>query len=318
MNAAVLKLKQAIAGAAAGARSLAQRLGRLPVILVLFGLALPLGSAQAGSVAPESLAASFDQANKLYEQGKYTDAAAAYQKLLQADPGSAALNFNLGNAWFKAGQSGRAIAAYRQAEKLVPRDPNLRFNLNFVRKKISGSDSAPPETWHHRLAALTLNEWTLLAMGAVWLWFLLLALRELRPSLRKSLSGYTATAGLAALLLSGCLAAAIYEQAGVKEAVVIATNAVVRFGPLEESGVSFQLRDGSEVTVLDRKEMVEGDRKQDWLQVQDATHRVGWLQRDQVILLGGPQPLAANRIALTPALSHAMGEGELSSIGKRD
>ena len=91
----------------------------------------------------QNTAALFDEANKLYEQAKYQEAATAYEKLLQSDPASAALYFNLGNAWFKAGQSGRAIAAYRQAERLAPRDPDLRFNLNFVRKKVSGSDFAP-------------------------------------------------------------------------------------------------------------------------------------------------------------------------------
>src|SRR5205814_7956079 len=122
-----------------------------------------------------------------------------YEKMLHADSNSPALYFNLGNARFKAGQSGRAIAAYRQAEILAPRDPSLRFNLNFVRKKVSGSESIPVETWGHWLAALTLNEWAALAMGAFWLWFLLLALREIRLALRKTLSGYTATAGVVLL-----------------------------------------------------------------------------------------------------------------------
>src|SRR2546421_7332332 len=169
----------------------------------------------------ESTASVFDQANKLYEQGKYTEAAMAYEKLVGAASASPALYFNLGNAWFKAGQSGRAIAAYRQAEKLAPRDPNLRFNLNFVRKKVSGSDSVPPENWRRWLATLTLNEWTTLAMIAFWLWFLLLALRELRPSLRKNLGGYTATAGAAAIALVSCLATTAYEQSHLKQAVWI-------------------------------------------------------------------------------------------------
>jgi tetratricopeptide (TPR) repeat protein len=235
--------------------------------------------------------ASFDQANRLYEQGKYTEAATAYENLLPSLPASAALYFNLGNAWYKAGQSGRAIAAYRQAEKLAPRDPNLRFNLNFVRKKVSGSDSIAAEGWQHWFASLTLNEWTGLATGAVWVWFLLLALREARPVLKKSLGGYTATTGAATMILLAALATAICEQYRVKEAVVIATNAVVRYGPLEESHVYYQLRDGSEVNVLDEKELTLGQKKQAWLQVQeqDGTRRIGWVQRDQVILLAAAQ-----------------------------
>ena len=70
----------------------------------------------AAPVRGENLAPAFDQANRLYEQGKYAEAASAYENLLHADSNSPALYFNLGNARFKAGQSGRAIAAYRQAE----------------------------------------------------------------------------------------------------------------------------------------------------------------------------------------------------------
>jgi tetratricopeptide (TPR) repeat protein len=261
------------------------RYARLLCAIVFF-IALTAAS------AAEPLAPLFDQANKLYEQAKFAEAAAAYEKLIPSDPNSPALYFNLGNAEFKAGESGRAIAAYRRAEMLAPRDPSLRFNLNFVRKKVSGSESAPAENWRHRLANLTLNEWTALAMSAFWLWFFLLALRELRPTLRKNLSGYTATAGVAALVLTGCLAMAHHEQSRVQEAVVVATNAVVRYGPLEESQVFYQLRDGSEVTVLDEKELAVGEKKQSWLQVQDATRRIGWVQRDQVILLATTRPIS--------------------------
>jgi tetratricopeptide (TPR) repeat protein len=228
------------------------------------------------------LATAFDQANRFYEQGQFTNAAAAYERLIQSARGSATLYFNLGNAWFKAGQNGRALAAYRQAERLAPRDPSVRFNLQFVRKKVSGSETVPGPLWRRWLSALTLDEWTLLAMGAYWIWFLLLSLRESRTGLRKALRGYTATAGVAALLLAGCLIAANAQQSRAVEAVVIVSEAVVRYGPLEESQVFYQLRDGSEVTVLDEKQVSNG---QTWLQVQDTLRRVGWLKRDQVLVL---------------------------------
>ncbi len=268
-----------------GLRYFCRRTCVLTVALASLLLSLSCAGAQ-------NTMALFDQANKFYEQGKYVEAATGYEKLLQSEHSSAALYFNLGNAWFKAGQSGRAIASYRQAERLAPRDPNLRFNLNFVRRKVSGADALPVEGWQHWLATLTLNEWTALAMGAFWLWFLLLALREFRPSLRRSLGGYTATAGVAAMALLGTLALVAYEQSRIKQAVVIATNAIVRYGPLEESHVFYQLRDGSEVTVLDEKDLNIGDKRQSWMQVQDATHRVGWVQRDQLILLVSTPPLS--------------------------
>jgi tetratricopeptide (TPR) repeat protein len=227
----------------------------------------------------------FDAANKFYEQGRYSEAATAYEKLVQSGHRSETLYFNLGDAWFKAGQLGRAIAAWRLGESLAPRDPALRFNLQFARKKVSGSDSAPNANWQRALVALTLNEWTLIAASAGWLWFLLLALREARPKLRSALSGYTATAGLAALLLAGCVAAAANLRFNTLAAVVTVPEAIARSGPLEEAKVLHQFRDGVELMVLDQKDVAAGNQTQTWLQVRDGANRTGWLRSDQVALV---------------------------------
>src|SRR5215469_5260146 len=86
-------------------------------------LLFALGVVAAGGATAES---AFDEANKLYEQGKYTEAANGYEKILQSGQVSAAVLYNLGNAFFKSGQLGRAIATYRRAQQLAPRDPDLR------------------------------------------------------------------------------------------------------------------------------------------------------------------------------------------------
>src|SRR5689334_12086188 len=71
----------------------------------------------ASALRAETPVTSFDAANKLYEQGKYADAAAAYQKLIQSGSTSAAVYYNLGNSFFKHGELGRAIAAFRHAQQ---------------------------------------------------------------------------------------------------------------------------------------------------------------------------------------------------------
>jgi hypothetical protein len=156
----------------------------------------------------------------------------------------------------------------------------VRFNLQFARKKVSGGEAPSAPAWKRALTALTLNEWSLLAGVALWLWFVLLALREVNPSLRKSLSGYTSTSGVAALLLAGCLGAAASVRFGDDPAVVIVSEAIARSGPLDEAKVLHQFRDGTELLVLDRKEL--GGTQQTWLQVEDAAGHVGWVKSDQV------------------------------------
>ena len=233
----------------------------------------------------EDPSGAFDAANKLYEQGRFAAAAAAYEKLLASGNRAETLWFNLGNAWFKAGQLGRAIAAYRQAERLAPRDPSVRFNLQFARKKATGAEAAPGPAWERAMAALTLNEWAVMAAISVWVWFGLLAVREARPALRPALSGYTATAGAVTALLIGCAAVAANLRFNTLAAVVVVPEAIARSGPLEEAKVLHQFRDGAELTVLDKKDLALGDQKQAWLQVRDGANRTGWLKGDQVTVL---------------------------------
>jgi tetratricopeptide (TPR) repeat protein len=221
--------------------------------------------------------AAFEQANRLYEQGKFEEAAAAYEKMIGSRLVSPALYFNLGNALFKSGQLGRAILNYRLAEQLAPRDPDIRANLRFARNHVDGATAPPGGGWRHGLERLTINEWTALMCLALWLWFGLLALAQWRPELKKSLRGYTATAGAGAAVLAACLALVCYDRWEIQSAIVSAREAVVRYGPLDESQSFYTVRDGAELTVL--------DSKGDWLQVTDRAKRTGWLRREQVLLL---------------------------------
>ena len=260
-------------------RSLCQQ-GIVCITLVVFAFATVRLSAS-------EVATAFDQANKLYEQGKYAEAAVAYDRLIQAGHTSPTIYFNLGNACFKAGHPGRAIAAYRQAESLAPRDPDVQANLNFVRKTIN--ETAPPGTWRqHWLGRLTLNEWTLLASASLWVWLIFLAARELRVEWRKRFRISAVTVGLVAGALAICLGLAWFDRSSTRSAIIIVPEVVVRYGPLEESQSAFQLRDGTEVSVLDEKD--------DWLQVRDSARREGWLRRSQVVLLTASySPTAAGR-----------------------
>jgi tetratricopeptide (TPR) repeat protein len=239
-------------------------------------LALLFWSCVGGFATGEDARSTFDQGNRLYEEGKFAEAAAAYEKILQGGRSSPAVYFNLGNALFKSGRVGRAILNYRLAEQLAPRDPDIRANLKFARKS-ADDGGAQTADWRQRLTGrLAINEWTLLAAGAPWLWFTLLALGRWRPALKKALSGYTGTLGVAAALLTFCLCLACYDRFEIRTAVVTVREAVVRYGPMNESQSCFTVRDGAELSVLD----AQGD----WIQVTDRSRRIGWVRREQVSL----------------------------------
>src|SRR3974390_1217295 len=92
----------------------------------------------AGHIFAADFHADFASANKLYAEGKFADAAKAYETLLQTGEQPPTLLFNYGDAEFENGHLGKAIAAYRKAKLLSPRDPELRANLAFVRNQVAG------------------------------------------------------------------------------------------------------------------------------------------------------------------------------------
>ncbi len=217
----------------------------------------------------------FDAANRLYEQGNYKEAAAAYEQMLAAGQTSPAVYFNLGNALFKSGLIGRAIATYRHTEQLTPRDPDLRANLRFARNQVQGPTLRDP-LWQRLLTQLSLDEWARLSAVSIWLTFGLLTIRQLRPSWKRSLRNWTLFSGLASLLLLACLTFAWLGQTRLQTAIIVTSETSLRASPFEESQSVFTANDGAELRVLDQKD--------DWLQLTDGDRRIGWVKRDAVIV----------------------------------
>jgi tetratricopeptide (TPR) repeat protein len=218
-------------------------------------------------------ATAFDQANRLYEQGKFAEAVTAYEQFAFSNPPTASVWFNLGNAAYKSGQLGRAIAAYRLAERLTPRDAALRANLQFVRGKIYSDERTRVPLAKSLVRLATLNEWTVLTVAAFWAMCFVLATGEWTR--RRYFKTAAALLALTLLAGAGLLASLRDQRSG--EAIVVAREVTARFGPLDESQAAFQLRDGAEAQVLDAKGV--------WIQVRDAEQRIGWVRLGEVIVL---------------------------------
>lgn len=253
-----------------GIKPARRRFGTVASLLAFFILAITTGSAADHSTG-------FDSANKLYEQGKFSEAATAYEKLAQSGSVSSALYFNLGNAYFKSGQLGHALAAYHQAEKLSPRDPEVRANLQFVRGQVQGPTLAPTGL-QRRLASLSINEWAALTAALFWLSLSLLVLIQFRPAWKQPLRNFLLSSGVATLIVGACLAAA-WANGSAPAVIVVSHDAVLHNGPLDEAPGNLTVHDGAELSVL--------DTKSGWLQVSLDGNRVGWVKRDQVVLISG-------------------------------
>ena len=238
--------------------------------IVFFGIATP-------NLSAADPAAAFTQANKLYEQGKYADAASAYETLIKTGVVSPALLFNLGDARSKAGQTGLAIAAYRQAQRLAPRDPDIRANLQFARNQAQGGTSQQSGSIILRqLNRLSFNEWSSLTSGFFIAWCLLFVITFWKPESRQRFRNAKILLGSLGALLLIATALIFREQHLIRTAIVSVPEAVVRLGPFAESQSSFTARDGIELEIT--------DQRPGWWQVADSSGRSGWIAVQQVVL----------------------------------
>ena len=76
----------------------------------------------------------FDNGNKLYQNGNYQEAISSYEKVLKTEQHSSELYFNLGNCYYKLNKVAPAIFNYEKALLLNPSDSEITNNLAFAQK----------------------------------------------------------------------------------------------------------------------------------------------------------------------------------------
>ncbi|HEY5234211.1 MAG TPA: tetratricopeptide repeat protein [Verrucomicrobiae bacterium] len=249
-----------------------------PVHVVSYWILVLLALVFTGNVFAADVAGDFSTANKFYAQGKFADAANAYEKILASGTASPNLLFNYGNAEFKSGNLGKAITAFRRAELLAPRDSEIRTNLNFVRNQVQGA-TVRESRWQNWLGNLSLNERAVFAAITFWLTFLLLAAKQLRPARAAKLKSVTWIFAALTIFSGTILGVQAANHFSRQTAVVISAQETARSGPFEDAQNAFAVHDGAELSVLDRRD--------DWVQVADSSGKSGWLNKSQVEILPG-------------------------------
>jgi tetratricopeptide (TPR) repeat protein len=240
--------------------------------------AIMLALTFATNIFAADAATDFAAANRFYAQGKFPEAAKAYETILQTGAASPALLFNYGNAEFKSGHLGKAIVAYQRAEQLSPRDGELRANLAFARNQVQGA-TLRESRWQSWVGTLTLNEGAALTAILFWLLFALLIVRQLRPAWVPRLKTATWIFAVLTIISAVVLIVQATNHFSNASAVVVADNVTVRSGPFNDAQSAFTVRDGAEFSVLDRRD--------NWVQVADGSGKTGWLSTKQVEVLPG-------------------------------
>ncbi len=236
------------------------------------------GGPEAGSTARADPHTGFFRGNTAYAEGRYGDAARAYEGVLDHGVESGPLHFNLGNAYFKSGRIGLAIAEYERARRLLPRDPDVRANLDYAEEVAKVPVDERP-MWQRLAFPLALRMSAAeLAVLATALWFALwiaLAARLVLPRLGVALRRGCWVAGVLWAVVTVSLLFRFAELELRREVVVTrAGETAVRFEPAESGTEHFPVTEGTLLEVTERRD--------EWLQVRRGDGRRGWIPSQAV------------------------------------
>lgn len=139
---------------------------RQRILRQLRRIALPLLLALAVLVPAPSHAA--EEPGRLYEEGRYAEAARLWLESGPYDQLSADSLFNIGNAAYRLGNPGEAALYYRRALERDSAHPEARQNLRFLERKFGAITIKRPD-YQHLLARYSLGFWQSLLWASLWL-----------------------------------------------------------------------------------------------------------------------------------------------------
>jgi tetratricopeptide (TPR) repeat protein len=238
------------------------------LILVLFACA-ETPAAQ----SPEQL---MKQGDVLYQQAKFAEAGAMYEKVLNEGYVSASLYYNLGNACYKSGDIPGAILNYERAQRLNPADEDLQHNLQLANLMITDRIEPTPrlfvwDMWDGIKGSFSLRGITL-TMYALYVLVIVAAAALLLVhtyALRKAalISGSVI---LCVFLFSlAVFFARVNDVTRKDDAIVRAPVVNVKNSPDEKSSDAFVLHGGVKVRIIDRlgtwSKIRLMDGKQGWM-----------------------------------------------------
>jgi len=248
-------------------------------VLAVLVFQCALGACAFAGDSGADVRAAFEAANRLYEAGKYREAAAAYEGILSGGFNSAPLYYNLGNAHYHGGRVGKAVWAYERAFILDPRNEDIRWNLDLVKKNLKDREEPKKEIVpiilaRKNLAYLKNDEiaWAFAACTALLTLLLLGAafLPRQRALLRKLIFP---------VLVAGAVAGGMvwlrWTEISHPVGIVVDQEVFVRYAPDADKTRMFALHEGSRVRIL--------RETGGWFLVEFAGHKEGFLPAKSVL-----------------------------------
>lgn len=212
---------------------------------------------------------SLAQAEEAYRTGNYEASITFYEFSLLDEPDNGAIYANLAHAYYMDGQLGKAMLNYRRAQDLIPRHALIAEQIRQI--EIERIDGVLPQTDGLLIVdKLTSNYLTLTELAIILfvLWtvfFIGISISRNRRLLTIIISGL----GIIIVILCGLLMTRLYIETQHPPAIVITQEIAVMSGPSDEFLMLFTLHEGTELSVLERRDA--------WVRIGLSDGRQGWI-----------------------------------------
>jgi tetratricopeptide (TPR) repeat protein len=247
------------------------------ILSIFFAIVLlfPAYTASYAQVPKSDQQQSFEDANNLFNQSKFTASAQIYQRLLDQGVNQKSVYFNAGNAYYKAGKNSLAIYNYEKALQLSPNDAAVKHNLSIANQKVNGYVGELPlvffQQWWLQLQHLhKANEWAIGSILFFWLLITAITLNTFLPGWKNKFLRWGSYVAGAVFLLYLLMAVDTYLVANNHQSgIVINSNIKVKTAPDENSKDAFEIQEGMKVHVT--------DATKDFCKIELADGKSGWI-----------------------------------------
>jgi tetratricopeptide (TPR) repeat protein len=219
--------------------------------------------------------------NDAYQNGKYQDAIADYEKLVSDGYEGVSLYYNLGNAYYKDGKLGYAILYYEKALRLSPNDDDIQHNLAIANAKTIDRINTLPQFfifqwWESLLSFFSVKGWTyftyflfILILVAAGIYFFI------KNPLIQRYSFFGGLVILALFILSVILLTInVNREVNVKNGIIVAQAVSAKLSPDTKSNDAFVIHEGLKVKMEDKVD--------NWIKVRLNDGKIGWLPQNDI------------------------------------
>ena len=226
----------------------------------------------------------FEQANTLYNEGKFDEAIKYYESIIDNGMHSSELYFNLGNTHYKLNNIAPSIYYYEKAALLNPNDSEIKNNLSFAKNMtIDAIDRIPEVGFSKILKSITntfeFDNWAWISV-MLMITFVILFLSYYFSS-GTSQKRLTFIGSVTAILICLVTLTFAFNKYSLDQknnpAIVFAQESKVKSEPNLRSVEAFKLHEGTKVQIIETID--------NWKKIKLTDGKIGWISSDDIKLL---------------------------------